>query len=286
VSLRRIAAFRAPGSQERLLATFKEGHFLDRNTLAPWAEVLSGNRSPEVLPAVLAFLERRLASRDFRGATAPGLWRLAFERMSEADRSARVIAVLSDPTLQPNSVFRMEILDAIGASLSREAIDVVAQGLRDPNAASATFAALARLEDPYAHGLDLRHLELAGYQAANIAPRLGPRLTGESAAHLRRAAEQDPRVSVAYLAALAAAPQDVLKANADSFRAQFLARAWSKQPAVPYGRSVIARALRRAARWVATEDFVRRVAVAVEVSTQGRAEMLRALDDMRRALES
>jgi len=282
--LRRIAALETPQSQERLLALFASEQHLERPLQRVWANILEGIDDPRVLPVLRTVLESRLKSRDSHGGDSTGLWRVALARMDADERSRTIREVLADPALGPSSLFRAEFLQGIAGDVSDEALHTVAQDLENPNMAGSAFAALASSESPRAHTLALAHLTRAGHQAANVASMLGPRLTHESAQELRDAARRDPRVAPNYLGALSTSPPKVLEREAEHFRSQMLAIARDRDSAVPYGRARSAQALLAVAEQVATEQFVHDLTELIDVSVEGRSEILRALHRMRGAL--
>ncbi len=282
--LRKIAALETPQSQERLLALFASEQHVERPLQGVWADILEGIDDPRVLPVLMAFLESRLKSRDSHGGDSTGLWRVALARMQAEERSRTICDVLSDQALEPHSLFRAEILRGISGDISKEALNVVAGDLSNPNMASHAFAALSSSKNPSAHALALAHLTSAGHQAANVAELLGPRLTHEAAQELRDAAHRDPRVAPSYLGALSTAPSQVLEREAEHFRLQTLAIARGRESAVPYGRLRSAQALLAVAEQVATEPFVHDLTELIDVSVEGRSEILRALHRMRAVL--
>lgn len=283
--LRKIGELGTPYSRDRLYALFASGDHLKRPLQTVWAEVFAGINDPGVLPLVRTFLEARLKSGDSRGGDASGLWRVALTRMDTEERSQVIHEVLTDSSLGSDSLLRAEVLNGISGAMSAEAVEAIADNLSSPNMATHAFTALAASDSPRAFELALAHLIDSGHQAANVAPKLGPRLTSESAERLRDAALRDSRVSPSYLAAMSKAPPAVFRQESEHFRSQMLAVAGSKESAVPYGRARAAKALLAVADQVATEQFVSDLSELVDVSVQGRSAMVRALQRMREVLD-
>lgn len=283
--LRLLSLMEDPAVLDALLQEFT-GDGIPLRGLGPvWKEVLGRFDDLRVGIAVKALLDRHLAEgRSDSQDDLRALWELAISKLGgQAD--AAILSRLTDASLPANSIFRVTVLDAVGAGAGSEVRGVVAEQLKDPNAAVSAFRALLRIGDDVSRDLALQHVLNLGHHAIVASQYLGPYLTDQSTETLRRASASDPRNAAAYLAAVSGAAEDRIRHEAPFVKdAAALVLRGDAGDAEWVVRSFSAEALLRMADSVADPELVRLAREQAKISEVGRENLLKAARRMEEAL--